>query len=244
MGDISTLLARAAATPTRGPDIEGAVRLARRRRTAVRLGAMALLGAAIALPAYLTLRPKPTHNIHVEGATTVTTAPPASPFEYHDPTHRYSINIPAGWFRTERPLEPWLESPHEILSIATSPVSPSPLPGNQAACPSEIPKVAVDAIGRAGAYLGIYEWIRGQGLYGTERRPGRAALLHWQPECPLPNGITAFGATFTDGNRDFTVHMVLGADATARRAQIYEALDSFHPDAQSAATTATTASHP
>jgi hypothetical protein len=244
MGDISTLLARAAATPTRGPNIEGALRHARRRRTAVRLGAMALLGAAIALPAYFTLRPKPTHKVHVGGTNTVTTAPPASPFEYRNPTHHYSIEIPAGWFRSDQPLEPWLESPHEILSIATASVVPSPLPGNQAACPSEIAKVAVDAIGRDGAYLGIYEWIRGQGQYGTEPRPDHAALLHWVRECPLPNGITAFGATFTDKNRDFTVHLVLGADAQARRAQIYEALDSFHPDAQPTATTTPTTSHP
>ncbi len=231
MGDVSTLLARAAATPTRGPDLERVLRRARRRRTAVRLGATALLGVAIALPAYLTLRPKPTRQVRVGGSTTVTSVPPASAVEYRNPTHHYSIEIPAGWFRSEKPLEPWLESPHEILSIATVPLSPSPLPGNQAACPSEIAKVAVDAIGRDGVYLGIYEWIRGQGQYGTEPRPHHAALLHWVRECPLPNGITALGATFTDGNRDFTVHMVLGADATARRAEIYAALDSFHPNA-------------
>ncbi len=240
MGDISTLLARAAETPTRGPDIEGALRHARRRRTALRLAATAFLGAALAIPAYATLRPKPAHQVHVGGGATVTTAPPAPPVEYHNAAHHYSIEIPVGYFRSEQPLEPWLVSPHEILSVATAPVIPSPLPGNQAACPSEIPKVAVDAIGRAGAYLGIYEWIRGEGIYGTEPRPARAALLHWRPECPLPNGITAFGATFTDGNRDFTVHMVLGADATARRAQIYAALDSFHPDTQSAGPAPTT----
>ena len=188
-----------------------------------------------------------THNAQ-SGSSSPSTASPstpsASPFEFRSSTHHYSIEIPAGWFRSEQPLEPWLESPHEILSLATVSVRPSPLPGNQAACPSEIPKVAVDAIGRAGAYLGIYEWIRGEGQYVTEPRPVHAALLHWVRECPLPNGIVAFGATFTDGTRDFTVHMVLGADAATRRAAIYAALDSFHPDARSAATTAPTASHP
>jgi hypothetical protein len=244
MADISTLLAQAAITPTRGPDIDGALRKTRRGRAAVRLAATALLGAAIVLPAYWIFRSKPTQRLHVAGTSTVTTSLPRPPFEFRDGTHRFSIEIPARWFRSEQPLEPWLHSPHEILSIATVPVSPSPLPGNQAACPSEIPKVAVDAIGRDGAYLGIYEWIRGEGLYGTEPRPDHAALLHWVRECPLPNGIAAFGATFTDGNRDFTVHMVLGADARSLRAEIYAALDSFRPDARSAATTAPTASRP
>lgn len=245
MGDISVLLTRAAATPTRGPDVDDALRKTRRRRAAVRLTTAALLAAAIALAVSSTLQTNRTQKLRVvAGTSTVTTTLPETPAEFRDATHRFSIEIPVGWFRSEQPLEPWLHSPHEILSIATAPVSPSPLPGNQAACPSEIPKVAVDAIGRDGAYLGIYEWIRGEGSYGTEPRPAHAALLDWVRECPLPNGIVALGATFTDGNRDFTVHMVLGADAAARRSEIYAALDSFHPDAQETATTAPTASHP
>ena len=194
-----------------------------------RLAATTLLAAAIVLTAYWITRSEPTQKLHVGGTSTATTTMPRPPVEFRDATHLFSIDIPAGWFRSERPLAPWLHSPHEILSIATVPVAPSRLPGNQAACPSEIPKVAVDAIGRDGAYLGIYEWIRGEGSYGTEPRPEHAALLHWVRECPLPNGVTALGATFTDGNRDFTVHMVLGADAGALRAEIYAALDSFRP---------------
>jgi Protein of unknown function (DUF4232) len=231
MGDISTLLTRAAATPTRGPDLDGPVRKARRRRAGVRLIATALLGAAIAVPAFALLRRHPAEKLHVGTAeTTATPAPSSAPSTFRDASHRFSIRIPHAWFRTKRPLEPWLYSPHEILSLATVPLAPSPLPGNQAACPSEIPKVAVDAIGPEGAYLAIYEWIPGEGIYTAEPRPAHAAALHWAPECPLPNGLTARGATFRDGKRDFSVSMILGANAADRRAEIDDALDSFRPD--------------
>jgi len=160
------------------------------------------------------------------GRTTFTTAL-GSPFEFRDAAHRYSIQIPAGWYRASEPLAPWLASPQEILSVATLPLSPSPRPGNQAACPSEIPKVAVDAIRPDGAYLWIGEWTPGQGLYTSEPRPDHAINLHWRNECPLPNGISAAGATFRDQGRDFSVHMVLGRTAAARRAEIYAALDTL-----------------
>ena len=209
--------------------LEGAMRRAPRRHAAVRLTATTILAAAIVFPAYWMSRSEPAQNLHVGGSSTATTSLPGTPFEFRDASRRFSIEVPVGWFRSVRPLAPWLHSPHEILSIATVPVAPSTQPGNQAACPSEIPKVAVDAIGRDGAYVGIYEWIRGEGSYRAEPRPGHAALP-WVRECPLPNGVTAFGATFTDGNRDFTVHMVLGADAGGLRSEIYAALDSFRPD--------------
>jgi hypothetical protein len=138
-----------------------------------------------------------------------------------------SIQIPAGWYRASQPLAPWLASPQEILSVATEPLSPSPLPGNQAACASEIPKVAVDAIRPDGAYLWIGEWTPGQGLYTSEPRPDGASNFHWRNQCSLPNGITASGATFRDQGRDFSVHMVLGRTAAARRAEIYAALDTL-----------------
>ena len=228
MDDISTLLARGAATPTRGPDIDALLRRARRRSRATVLIATALVVAVIAPVAYGLAGPKPAQKIRV-----TTTTPLSAPSEFRDATHHFVIQVPAGWFRTEQPLEPWLLSPHEILSVATVPLSPL---GNHAACPSEIPKVAVDAIGPNGAYLGIYEWIRGEGIYTAEPRPDNAAHLHWEPECPLPNGITAFGATFTDRNRDFTVTMVLGVNATDRRSEIYASLDRFRPEPETATT--------
>jgi hypothetical protein len=149
----------------------------------------------------------------------------------HDAANDFDIAIPPGFMRSHGVLEPWLYSPHEILSLATVPLAP--LPGspdvNQAACPSEIPKVAVDGIGSTGAFLGIYEWIRGQGLYTTEPRPAHASELQWREGCPLPNGTTVSIATLRDGNRDFTVAIVLGRLAQDARTRLYEVLDSFTP---------------
>ncbi len=240
MADISTLLDRVAATPTRGPDVETPWRRARRRRFAARSIATALIVAAIVVTVVGVVRPKREH-LYV-GSTTTTTAVPAAS-QFHDATNHFTITIPAGWYRAEQPLAPWLVSPHEILSLATVPLAPIPLDGNQAACPSEIPKAAVQHLGPDDAYLWIGEWIPGEGTYTAEPRPPASAALHWQHECPLPDGITATGATFRDQNRDFTVHLVLGGHASARRTQLYAILDSFHPDPttpMSAASTTTT----
>ena len=237
MADISTLLDRAATTPTRGPDIDGPFRGALRRRIAARSIVTAVVIAAIAVAMFGVLRPKQ-NQLRVASRPTTTLTP--GPSEYHDTSHGFSIQIPSGWYRAERPLEPWLESPHEILSLATVPLSPSSLSGNQAACASEIPKVAVQGIGPDGAYLWIGQWIPGEGIYTAEPRPAHAASLHWQRECPLPNGITAVGATFRDGTRDFSVHLVLGADATARRTELYAILDTFRPDAETSQPPTTT----
>ncbi len=233
MADISTLLDRAAATPTRGPDIDGPFRRARRTRVAARSIAAMVIVAAIAVTVFAVVLPT---RDHLRVASTTTTTVTSVPSEFHDATHRFTIQIPAGWYRAQQPLAPWLHSPHEILSLATVPLSPIPLDGNQAACPSEIPKAAVQRMGPGDAYLWIGEWIPGEGTYTAEPRPERAADLHWQHECPLPNGITAVGATFRDGTRDFSAHLVFGADATARRAELYTILDSFRPDAETSQT--------
>jgi hypothetical protein len=226
MDDVSRLLERAASTPTTRPDLVRATRRARRARATATAVAAAAFAVLLALGVYAMFRPTtPRARVSVEPTTV-----PSATSEYRDDQQRFSIEVPSGWFRAERRLEPWLVSPHEILSIATVPLSPSPLPGNQAACYSEIPRVAVDGIGRDGAYIWIGEWIPGQGLYTAEPRTAHAADLTWQPECPLPNGITAKGATFRDQGRDFSVHVVRGANASARLSQIYAMLDTLRVD--------------
>ena len=100
-------------------------------------------------------------------------------------------------------------SRHRTTSCRSRPFRLAPLniPAgtNGAACPSEVPKVVVDGIGRSGAYLSIREWIPGQGLYSAEPRPANVADLHWEKGCALPDGMTVSIATFRDGHRDFTV---------------------------------------
>ena len=116
--------------------------------------------------------------------------------------------------------------PFEVFSIATSPLEPSPLPGNQAACPSEIPQVAVDGIAPDGAYLWIGEW-RG-GLYEPGPRPSTFDGVKLPGLCPLPRGLQAYGGVFRDGTTDFNVTMIFGPDASpARRAEINRMLDSL-----------------
>ena len=230
MPDIISVLERAAAAPTQEPDVDRAVRAAWRARVAAAAVASVVV-ATITLSGYVALRPSsPRHRVTVSGpppAASTTIPRPLEP-NYRDAKNGFEIAIFGGWKRSNGTLEPWLYSPHEILSVATVALAPSPLPGNQAACASEVPKVAVDGIGRAGAFMGIYEWRKGQGLYTAEAwRGGSSAHLAWGPGCKLTTGATVSIATFELGGRDFTVSTVVGPDAVSARAEIYGMLDAF-----------------
>ena len=140
------------------------------------------------------------------------------------------IRIPPGWYHSEEPLAPWLSDPHEILSIATTPIAPIDAPGNQAACPSEIPKAGVDAIGTRG----IYVWL------GTASRtfaaspiprPTSFARAPWNDLCPLGDGAVSQGLVYEDAGREIVVSVVIGAKATRQqRTELYSMLDSMQLD--------------
>jgi hypothetical protein len=137
-------------------------------------------------------------------------------------------DVDPGWYRTDQPLEPWLVSPGEILSSATTRLSPT---GHHVACASGIPQTVVDKIGPEGIYLWLGEWHPSASPYGTtpNPRPTHFADVAWTALCQLPNAMTAKEYTFTDSSRDFTAHLVVGANASAdRTAQVYKMLDGLH----------------
>jgi hypothetical protein len=229
MADLQSLLERAAASPARPPDVAGPYR---RRRRNVRSGfALVVVAAAATAGVAITNRSSgPDARVQVRAPKPVST-PKQAPTPYRDKTNRMSISIAPGWQRMPRALRPWLFSPHEILSLATTSLSPTPGPGNHAACASEIAQVVVDRIGPDGGYMSIDEWRQGQGIYTSEPRTLRAADLHWSALCPLPNGMTGQGATVHEAGRDFTISLVFGAHARAtRRAELYAMLDTLHFD--------------
>lgn len=186
----------------------------------MRAAGVVTLIAIFALPALLVARlDDRDERVNVVGAN-----------PYHDATNRFSINLADGFHVAPKPLAPWLHSPYDVLNVATVALEPSPLPSNQAACPSEIPKVIANGIGSDGASLTIREWRPGEGIYVAEARPLKSEDLSWTAGCTLPSGMSNFGATFRDQGRDFSVQIVLGSNAQARRTDLEAMLDSFRLD--------------
>jgi hypothetical protein len=223
MPDVTSVLERAAAAPTRSPDIETPARRSRRRRVMRASAAVAVVAAVV----IGVLAVGNTQSSHVR-----VTGPPPVPQPITMTSHDASIDVTPGWSTSTEPLEWWLISPFELFSIATFPLPPSrhDVP-NDAACPSEIPAAAVDNLPADGAYLWIGEWVPNEGLYQTAPRPVSFSGVALNPACPLPRGEQAFSSIYRDGARDFTVTYVLGPDApTSRRDAIDQMLNSlrFH----------------
>ncbi len=241
MPDISSVLERAAAMPTRGPDVERPLRRRRRRRFAAAASAACVMVAGIAVLASA-LQPQ-----HRSGRVQV--VPPPPDVSSTATSHGAAIEVPPGWHVTANPLAPWLYSPFELFSIATTPLEQAPpltvdpqrctpptgqalkpVAGcntNQAACPSEIPQVAVDGIAPDGAYLWIGEW---RGGLSQARLPSAHVRRRDAPRpaarCPAVS--EAYGGIYRDGTTDFEVTMMFGPDAPpARRADINRMLDSL-----------------
>jgi hypothetical protein len=222
MPDITALLERAAAEPTSEPDVARCYQRALTRRRALWGTSAVVVATAVIVGGIIAVRSDSTARIQV-GSPPSTSVPTEV---YRDAEHRFSITLPAGWQRAPS-LAPWLHSPYDILDVATVPLQPSLEPGNQAACPAEVPKVAVAGLGRTGAYLSIREWRPGEGMYTAQPRPARAADLRWGVgACELASGAVVSTATFSDQGRDFSVTMVTGAESTAPVA-LMDILDSF-----------------
>jgi hypothetical protein len=230
MDDLSSRLQRAAGRPSRQPLVDRAYRRARRFRE-LRTGAIAVFVLAATLTIVVE-RHAPRSQIRTEpptssSALSTTTTVLRWPV-YRDTMHHFSMAIAPGWSRTAKPLEPWLVSPGEILSLATTQLSPT---GHHVACASGIPQTVIDNIGPDGIYLWLGEWHPSASPYGTtpNPRPAHFANVSWTSLCPLPNAMTAKEYTFTDSSRDFTVHLVFGPRASAdRTAQVYKMLDGLH----------------
>jgi hypothetical protein len=234
MDDLTSRLQRAAAQPTRAPIVDRPYQRAQRFR-GLRLAAVAVFVVVTTLTIAIGTVGVGRHTPRVQtnaGAstpsTTDSTSTVASWPAYRDTAHDFVMSIAPGWYRTEKPLEPWLVSPGEILSLATTRLSPT---GHHVACASGIPQTVVANIGADGIYLWLGEWHPAASLYGTtpNPRPTHFADVAWTALCQLPNAMTAKEYTFTDSARDFTAHLVFGPDASAdRTAQVYKMLDGLH----------------
>jgi hypothetical protein len=224
MPEITSVLERAAATPTREPEVDRAYTRGRRRKAARSLAvAAACIVVLVAVVAVVTTGSAPSR-------VQVKSAPAPLPTPHAATSADATIDVAPGWTTSSEPLEWWLTSPFELFSISTSPLPASRHDvGNDAACPSEIPAAAVDNLPPDGAYLWIGEWSGG--LYQTAPRPPTFSGVAMNAACPLPRGEQAFTATYRDRARDFTVNYVLGPDAPAsRRTDIDQMLNSlrFH----------------
>jgi hypothetical protein len=228
MPDIAAVLERAAAEPTRAPDLEGGRRRARRRRLVTRVGAVGVFIVIVA--GVVAVSAGEPRRVRVQNGPASTAAPQPTTATSHDAT----IAVVPGWTTSPQPLAWWLDSPFELFSIATASIPPSPHTApNEAACPSEIPQVAVDNLPADGAYLWIGEWRPGVGLFQSSPRPAQFSFetAPAAPACLLPRGERAFNAIYHDApsGRDFVVTYVLGSSApTSRLADINRMLDSLH----------------
>jgi len=224
MPDITSLLERAAAAPGGAPDIE---RPLQRKRWA-RAGAALTVCAVVALVVVVAPGRSKSH--------VVVSTPPTSAEQQPQSVRRAdaTIDVLPGWYASDKPLAPWLHSPFELFSISTTPgVQPLANVANCAACASEIPKVAVDAIGTTGAFLWIGEWRPGEGEYEAAPRPNTFDGMVLSPGCNLPHGMKPYIGAFRDGARDFTVSYLIGPDAPASaRADIDRMLDTLRLDAK------------
>jgi len=225
MPDITSVLERAAARPTQGPDLARARRSARRVRVGVGIGIAAAIAVVGSIAALVILRSPARSRVTVAtNSTPSSTTPSPTTVTSGDA----SISVEPGWYVSSKPLTPWLVSPHELFSIATVPLDPSPQPGNQAACASEIAKVAVDGIGARGAYLWIGEWPNDWPYNRPSARPATSAGLHLDPGCVLPHGLKSYLALLRDGDHEYSVTYVLGPEAPATRVrEIDRMLDSL-----------------
>lgn len=220
MPDITSVLERAAAAPTRMPDVKGPRRRQRWTRVCIATAtSLALVFAFLFVPR---------NHQHPRVTTVHPAQQPPAPVRLH--SHDATIDVLPGWHASSEPLAWWLYSPSELFSIATSPLPPSPhKQPNEAACPSEIPQVAVDSIADDGAYLWIGEW-RG-GIYNASPRPAAAQGIILQPGCELPRGEKSYLALLRDGTHDYSVTYVLGKNAPpSRKAEIERMLDSLKFD--------------
>ena len=158
----------------------------RRRRYAIRSALVSALVVTATLTIALSSHSARREQISTETPTSVTTVAGFASWPiYRDAAHDFSMPIPPGWYRTHQPLEPWLVGPGEILSLATTQLSPT---GHHVACASGIPQTVVDNIGPHGIYLWLGEWHPSAAPYGTtpNSRPAHFADATWTALVPTP----------------------------------------------------------
>jgi hypothetical protein len=164
-----------------------------------------------------------------------------TPTVYRDDRQGFSVVVPPGWQVAAEPLNTWVSSPHEILSMGTY----SLRPGGEAATDFQLPSHALEDLGPDDILI----WVNEAGdASGFAERPARFEPSQpcggddWTRLCPEPGGrsqwltiagVHAWWLGFADAGRGFYVFVGMGARAYAdpMRAQTpWEILDSLSFD--------------
>jgi hypothetical protein len=223
MPDITSVLERAAAEPTRAPDVATPLRRRRWERVVAMSGAFVLIVVVVfgfvAWP-----HGSSQHRVEVSGPM---------PRPTSVASHGATIKLQPGWVASSEPLNWWIGSPFELFSLSTSPLPPSrhDVP-NDAACPSEIPNTVAENLPLDGAYLWITLWGP-FGVYQTQPWPPDARDVDWSSSvadgyCKLARGLTVHSATVRRGDHDLSISYVVGPDTSpSRKAEINAMLDTL-----------------
>jgi hypothetical protein len=156
----------------------------------------------------------------------------------HDADDRFTVAYPPDWVVSDRPINTWVSSPHEILAIATYPLRP----GGDAVVDFQLPSHAVEDLGPDDMLI----WVSESGdPRGFADRPARFEPSEpcggddWTRLCPEPTGDTirlnvpgihAWWIGFKDQGRGFYAFVGMGGEAfadPARAQQAWDVLDSL-----------------
>jgi hypothetical protein len=174
-----------------------------------------------------------------------TTAPLDSttpaPTVYRDDEDDLSVVVPPGWQVAAEPLNTWVSSPHEILSMGTYALRP----GGHAVTDFQLPSLALEDLGPNDILI----WVNEAGdASGFAERPVRFEASQpcggddWSRLCPEPSGrslrltiagVRAWWLGFADAGRGFYVFVGMGERAyqdPARQQQAWTVLDSLSFD--------------
>jgi hypothetical protein len=149
---------------------------------------------------------------------------------YRDPTHRFSVTLPAGWQRASESLTPHLLDPREILSAGTF-----TLHRREGEC-AHVPTGALELLGPTDAFVTVQERGHGHDAAGFAPRPAHFSARDGTPseavDCVHGRPrFTVSAIAFADGRRRFHALVAFGPRASQRaRREAFGILDSLRFD--------------
>ena len=160
----------------------------------------------------------------------------------HDEVDLFTVTYPSDWSVPDEPINDWVCSPFEIVTVATYAVEP----GGEAVTDFQLPSHAVDGLGPNDILI----WVNEAGnACGGKRLSDSGSAFPERPErfgplnvcgdfdrlCPsdgrdMVPGIRGWWIAFKDAGRAFYVFVGMGEDAFANEAraqQTWDVLDSL-----------------
>lgn len=149
----------------------------------------------------------------------------------HDEDDLFTVTYPADWIAADERINDWVDSPFEILALATYPLRP----GGEAVIDAQVPSNAIDDLGPNDIFI----WMNdgGDAEPGFPNRPDRFEPSRLCGEnfaefCPDPegrdldiSGIRAWWLRFRDSGRGIYVFVGMGEQAYADPARAQQAWD-------------------